>query len=97
MDGLMPGVPSDAKAAGWLAGQVLLHYMEYGLAFVLQRLCSTVHVCIPDDSGVTANIQVYKSEWSCHGGHSTVYYMYLKAVSRVPREYIPLYSMPDSR
>jgi hypothetical protein len=26
MDGLMPGVPSDAKAAGWLAGQVLLHY-----------------------------------------------------------------------
>jgi hypothetical protein len=90
MDGWIDAWSSKRCESGWLAGWSGASALQYGLAFVLQRLCSTVHVCIPDDSGVTANIQVYKSEWSCHRGYSIP----VEAVSCVPCEYIHHMSCP---
>jgi hypothetical protein len=57
------------RLVGWLAGQVL-RYLSLP-AFVLHRLCSTV--CIPDDSGMTANIQVYNRSGGASAMGVTVY------------------------
>ena len=93
MDGLMPRVSSDAKAAGWLVGWSGASVPRYH--YCLPRLplfciVFVLTVCIRGDSGVTVNIQVYKSEWSCHRGYSIP----VEAVSCVPCEYIHHMSCP---